>query len=78
MDAELIFRSGDSLLHVAVHHGHLHVLEWLHEIHGFDLEQVNMEGKRALHEAAQAGQLSCLQYLLQKHVTIDALKRADW
>lgn len=43
-----------------------------------NFEQANFDGKRPLHEAAQAGQLECVKYLLEQNVKVDSLKRADW
>ena len=74
----LYFRSGDTILHFVVRHGHLDILRWLTETQGADLEQANLDAKRSLHEAAQISQIPCLKYLLEKGVTVDPLKRADW
>ena len=74
----LNFRSGDTVLHYTVRHGNLHVLKWLTEIQGADLEQANLDAKRPLHEAAQSSYLNCVEYLIGKGVTTDSLKRADW
>ncbi len=66
------------MLHLSVRFGHLDVLRWLSEEQSADLEQANLDAKRALHEAAQHSQLPCLQYLLDRGVAVDPLKRADW
>ena len=71
-------KSGDSVVTYATRHGHLPIVEWLHKEHGSDLEIANLDGKRPLHEAAQYGEMACLVYLLDQHVQIDCLKRADW
>jgi len=71
-------KHGDTALLVAAREGHVGLLEVLHQQHGVPLEQRNADGKTALHEAAQGGQLQCVQYLLREGATVDALKRADW
>ncbi|UYV73179.1 ANKRD16 [Cordylochernes scorpioides] len=43
-----------------------------------DMEILNLEGKRPLHEAVQFGMYDCVRYLLSKNVDINALKRGDW
>ena len=45
---------------------------------GADLEQANLDAKRPLHEAAQNSHLNCVEYLIEKEVAVDSLKRADW
>lgn len=69
-------KSGDTVAHLAARQGHLEILTFLAD-EGFGLEIGNFDGKRPLHEAAQSGQYSCLEFLLIK-VTVDPLKRADW
>lgn len=71
-------RSGDSLLHLAARHGHLHLLAWLLEELELDVEVANGDYKRPLHEAASAGHGECVSYLLAKGACVDALKRGDW
>lgn len=39
---------------------------YLHEEGNMTLEKTNLEGKRALHEAAQSGQLECVEYLVKQ------------
>lgn len=63
---------------LAARHGHVHLLETLHEQHGLQLETSNCDGKRPLHEAAQNGHVECAQYLIERGAEIDSLKRADW
>ena len=70
-------RSGDTPAIVAARHGHLDHLIFLQES-GIDLEHRNNDGKRALHEAAGAGHVECVKFLLSQHVQVDCLKRADW
>jgi len=71
-------RSGDTLLHVAARHGHLHLLVLLLETLGMDVEVANGDYKRPLHEAASMGHRECVSYLLAKGASVDCLKRADW
>uniref|UniRef100_A0A8B9V0M5 Ankyrin repeat domain-containing protein 16 n=1 Tax=Anas zonorhyncha TaxID=75864 RepID=A0A8B9V0M5_9AVES len=71
-------RSGDTLLHLAARHGHLHLLAWLLEELELDMEVANVDYKRPLHEAASAGHGECVSYLLAKGACVDALKRGDW
>jgi ankyrin repeat protein len=70
-------KSGDTVLHYAVRHGHFDLVKYLVD-EGFNLELGNFDGKRPLHEAAHFGQAVCLKFLLTKDVNVDALKRADW
>ncbi|XP_035673820.1 ankyrin repeat domain-containing protein 16-like isoform X2 [Branchiostoma floridae] len=70
-------KSGDSVLHYAARHGHLSVLRYLCEECGLSPETGNVDGKRPLHEAAQAGQTECVRYLISS-IQINVLKRADW
>ncbi|XP_077868333.1 ankyrin repeat domain-containing protein 16-like [Saccoglossus kowalevskii] len=70
-------KSGDTVAHLAARHGHVEVLRFLGE-HGACFETGNLDGKRAIHEAALYGQTDCLKYLLSQNVTVDSLKRADW
>ena len=70
-------KSGDTVVHFAARHGHVELLK-LFLSEKFNLEISNFDGKKALHEAAQAGQLECLVFLLTSGVQVDALKRADW
>ena len=71
-------KHGDNAMLLAARHGHVHLLEVLHEQHGLQLEVSNCDGKRPLHEAAQNGQVKCAQYLIERGAEIDSLKRADW
>lgn len=70
--------SGDTLLLHSVRNGDLELLQWLHEHAHLQLERTNFEGKAAIHEAAQFGELECLRYLIRNGVSINPLKRADW
>ncbi|EDO26963.1 predicted protein, partial [Nematostella vectensis] len=69
--------SGDTAAIVAARNGRSETLELLYR-KGVDLEKRNKDGKRPLHEAASAGSLECVQFLISKGVEIDCLKRADW
>ena len=70
-------KSGDTLVHLAARHGHLHLLSFLLK-EGFAKDIGNFDGKRPLHEAAQSGQTKCVELLLKTNVAVDSLKRADW
>ncbi|XP_022099762.1 ankyrin repeat domain-containing protein 16-like isoform X2 [Acanthaster planci] len=70
-------RSGDRAVHLAARHDHVRVLEFL-KVEGTDFETANLDGKRALHEAAVSGNGSCVAFLLSTGVQVDPLKRADW
>ncbi|XP_038054135.1 ankyrin repeat domain-containing protein 16-like [Patiria miniata] len=71
-------RSGDRAVHLAARHGHVRVLEFL-KAEGADFEAANLDGKRALHEAAASGNGNCVTFLLSSSgVLVDPLKRADW
>ena len=71
-------KHGDTALLVAAREGHVTLLQTLHEQYGLSLEQRNADGKTALHEAAQSGQLVSIHYLLGQGAQPDPLKRADW
>ncbi|NXH09545.1 ANR16 protein, partial [Bucco capensis] len=71
-------RSRDTLLHYAARYGHLDVLAYLVEELGMDIEIVNSDYKRPLHEAASMGHKECVCYLLERGASVDCLKKADW
>ena len=71
-------KSGDSITHVLARHGKLDMLKWVHEEWHVQLESVNLEGKLPLHEAAAAGHVQIVEYLLSQGVQIDPLKRSGW
>ncbi|NP_001088685.1 ankyrin repeat domain 16 L homeolog [Xenopus laevis] len=71
-------KSGDTLLHYAARHGHLSILTYLVEAVGMDVEVLNNDYKRPLHEAASMGHRDCLLYLLSRGTEVDCLKKADW
>ncbi|NXL87146.1 ANR16 protein, partial [Alectura lathami] len=71
-------RSGDTLLHLAARHGHRRLLVLLLETLGMDVEVVNGDYKRPLHEAASMGHRECVSYLLARGASVDCLKRGDW
>ncbi|KAL7979862.1 hypothetical protein Chor_008200 [Crotalus horridus] len=71
-------KSGDTLLHVAARHGKLDILRYLIEILGMNVELVNQDYKRPLHEAASMGHRDCVLYLLERRAIVDCLKKADW
>ena len=70
-------KSGDTLIHLVCRMGQTQILSFLCD-KGFALEVDNFDGKRPLHEAAQAGSFDCVRFLLEADVKIDSLKRADW
>lgn len=71
-------RHGDTPLLLAARHGHMGLLRAIHEDFGISLDHCNMDGKRALHEAAQNGQVECVRYLIGAGSSVDCLKKADW
>ncbi|XP_072858558.2 ankyrin repeat domain-containing protein 16 isoform X1 [Pogona vitticeps] len=71
-------RSGDTLLHYAARHGRLSILRYLVETLPMDIELLNNDYKRPLHEAASMGHRDCVLYLLNRGATVDCLKKADW
>lgn len=71
-------KSGDTLVHFAARHGKLDILQYLIEILGMNIELVNQDYKRPLHEAASMGHRDCVLYLLERRATVDCLKKADW
>ena len=71
-------KHGDTPFLTAARHGQLRVLERLRGEFGVPLEHTNSDGKTALHEAAQAGRLECVRYLIGVGAHVDSLKKADW
>ena len=72
-------KSGDTVAIFAARYGRLDILRYVYTSAGVSLlERANVDGKRALHEAAQHGHLSCVKFLLSCGVDVDSLKRADW
>jgi len=69
--------SGDSPLLLAARYKHHQSLKLLIDRQA-DIEHRNIDGKRALHEAALSGCLYCTQHLIEQNANTDALKRADW
>ena len=70
-------KSGDTLLLVAARNGQLDFIKHLQSM-GVDMNQTNLDGKNALHEAAHSSSEKCVRYLLTLGIEIDSLKRADW
>ncbi|KAK2509658.1 hypothetical protein MC885_000556, partial [Smutsia gigantea] len=70
--------AGDTLLHYAARHGRRDVLAYLAESWDLDIEAADRDYKRPLHEAASAGHLDCVRYLLGRGAAVDCLKKADW
>ncbi len=52
-------------LHIAAFRGHFHCINTLLEF-GYDVDEVDSDGKRPIHCAAVSGQRECLQFLLSK------------
>lgn len=71
-------KHGDTPLLVAARCGQLDLLRQFHVDHGVPLSQCNSDGKTAMHEAAQYGQIECVRYLIEAGASIDCIKRADW
>lgn len=71
-------RSGDTALHYAARRGHPEILTYLVEELGADVELLNSDYKRALHEAASMGHAVCVRYLLARGAMVDPVKKADW
>ena len=70
-------KSTDTPLILASRYGHVSVASLLLE-NGSNVEHHNIDGKTALHDAAQNGNLECLEVLLMAGAHVNALKRADW
>ena len=71
-------RHGDTPFLVAARHGQVELLKMLHKEISVPLYERNMDGKTALHEAAQHGQVSSAHYLIEAGIDVDCFKRADW
>ena len=71
-------RHGDTPFLIAARHGQVELLKTLHDKIAVPLYERNMDGKTALHEAAQHGQVSSAHYLIEAGIDVDCLKRADW
>ena len=70
-------RSGDCAMHVAARTGRVAAVEAVLR-RGVPADVRNLEGKTALHEAAQACQAATATVLLAAGAEVDAIKRADW
>jgi ankyrin repeat protein len=71
-------KSGDGLLHILARCGHTDCLNFLLTHTEVFVDQRNLEDKTALHEAAQYGQDTAVEILLQHGAQVNSLKRADW
>ncbi|CAD5118479.1 unnamed protein product [Dimorphilus gyrociliatus] len=71
-------RNGDTLLHITCRLGRKDLVQILIESFHANPEIANNDGKRPLHEASQNDHLDCVEYLLERKVCVDSLKRADW
>lgn len=76
----VLYRSGDSLIHILARLGRTCILNILLTRYGtkLNLEPTNLEGKRPLHEAAQFGKYEIVTILLKNGAQVDPIKRADW
>ena len=76
----IVYRSGDSILHMIARLGRTSALRFLLErfYHNLNIEQTNLEGKRPLHEASQYGKYDIVELLIKQGVQVDPIKRADW
>ncbi|XP_076069171.1 ankyrin repeat domain-containing protein 16-like isoform X2 [Oratosquilla oratoria] len=72
-------KSGDTVLHIVARTGNKQIFNVLISKGASNcIEQQNQDGKRPLHEAAQAGSLDVVDGLLEQGATLDPLKRGDW
>ena len=71
-------KHGDTALLTAARCGQLQLLRTLLAEHGVPLEHTNVDGKTALHEAAQGGHVECVRFLVGSGAQVDSLKKADW
>ena len=69
---------GDTPFLVAARHGQVELLRRLHNDYSVPVHHSNTDGKNALHEAAQHGQVNSAHFLIAAGAHVDALKRADW
>ena len=70
-------KSGDTPLILASRYGHENIVSFLLE-NSAEIEHHNIDGKTALHDAAQNESISCVKVLLSHGALVDVLKRADW
>ena len=71
-------KTGDHVLHVLCRLGRVHMLNNIQNRSPGSWEHPNFEGKTLLHEAAQFKCIHVVEFLLKHHVSVDAIKRADW
>lgn len=71
-------RHGDTPFLVAARHGQVELLKKLHDEFGIPIHHSNDDGKNALHEAAQHGQVDSAHFLIGAGLPVDCIKRADW
>ena len=69
---------GDTPFLVAARYGQVEMLKRLHHNYVIPVHHSNTDGKNALHEAAQYGQVDSAHYLISAGANVDSLKRADW
>ena len=60
-------------MHVAAYWGQVGIIQWLHEEHGLDLDE--LDTVRPLHQAAKNGQLKTVQWLIGHGVDVDTLDK---
>ncbi|XP_021967730.1 ankyrin repeat domain-containing protein 16-like isoform X1 [Folsomia candida] len=71
-------KSGDTVLHLCARLGYFELFKYFVEEEGANIEQLNKEGKTALHDAAQFSNAVIVQYLLHRGANINVVKKADW
>ncbi|XP_049805702.1 ankyrin repeat domain-containing protein 16-like isoform X2 [Schistocerca nitens] len=74
-------KSGDTAFHLICKLGDLEILRFLVEVcvdSLENLEAMNFDRRTCLHEAVTACNVSVVKYLLEKGVTVDAVKRGEW
>lgn len=69
---------GDTPFLVAARYGQVELLRRLHNDYDIPVHHSNTDGKNALHEAAQYGQVNSAHFLIAAGARVDTLKRADW
>uniref|UniRef100_A0A0L8HE78 Uncharacterized protein n=3 Tax=Octopus bimaculoides TaxID=37653 RepID=A0A0L8HE78_OCTBM len=82
-------KAGDNIIHLIARFGRLNILKFIsQELLNRHLEwtlntkivfeSINNDRKTPLHEASQANQIECLQFLLSLSLNVDSMKKGDW